>query len=286
MSDDPTRPGGPPPPAGGYPPGGGYPPPAAPPPGPPPGAPPPAGPPPGGYGAPPAGYGAPPGGYLPPPGPPPRSNGLIIAIVVGVVVVLGIGAALFFFLSGDDEVRRADGPTGPVPTGPTEPTGPTGPTEPTGPTPQPTGPTGPVNPPDDGGLPLQEQVGAYTLVASQSAPELIARGATDAVVTRYERSDGVPLIHTLAAFPNPNRANNLWDQLGEALLASGEFVLVDEGDLTGPDGSFVGNVGVLRSATENAIIWTNTNLLAVVEGPRAREDFVFEFFRAVSYGTG
>jgi hypothetical protein len=280
MSDDPTRPGGPQPPA-------------APPPGPPPAAPPP-----GGYGAPPpGGYGPPPPVYGPPPGYPPpgggRGNGLIIAIVVGVVALAGIGAALFFLLGGDDDGPQANGQTGPVVTGPTAtPTGPTGtptgPTgTPTGPTGTPTGPTGPTgNVPPVQNATLADlflsQVGAYSLQGIAPEPELIARGAADAATGVYLRSDGVEVDVTLAAFPTAQRANSFWEDFANSLAANGVAVF-DQRVLNGPDGQPVGNIVFARGTGGNGILWTNVNLFAFAVGPRGG-DFATEFFRAAPYG--
>lgn len=80
--------------------------------------------PPPGYGAPPPGYGAPPPGYgqpppfgQPPPGfgtpPPKKSKGVLPAVLIGVVLVLGIGGLIIAAQIFDDDADR-DNDTGEI----------------------------------------------------------------------------------------------------------------------------------------------------------------------------
>jgi hypothetical protein len=183
--------------------------------------------------------------------PPPRRGlgGGAIAAIVGVGVLLVAGAAVFLLTGGGEPETP---PSPPPTTGSPSPL----PTDtPVTPVPPTTGPT------DTLADLLPTRVSSFRLEGVAADPTAISNlGATDAIVARYVRGDGVVMIHNLMAFASGPSADLAKRQLVDSLVGNLGYVEVGVSRREGV------NATRLIGADE-MVVWSNRELVAAVEGP-------------------
>lgn len=92
-------------------------------------------------------------------------------------------------------------------------------------------------------------------------------GATDALVASYSAPDSGEVALMLSAFPSPATNQEAMDELVRLMTGDQGFTSAAEGNVSGAGGAQVGKYARLESATEEAIVWTNGNLLTWIYGP-------------------
>lgn len=198
--------------------------------------------------------------------------------VLGLLVVLVIGALIIFFLAS------GTGGTEPQPNPQPEPN-PRPTSQPTSqPTPQPTPQPAPQPQPtpDQGSLDsvIQRQVGDFELQKTETIPKVIGNGATDARQMIYASSDGVQVLHILTAWSSADVANAQIQPFGQELESQGfkeaqEFPVKDkDGKQIGTGKFYVGDGG------EEVVIWTDDVLFCVIDAPKG---YSANFFKGLPY---
>jgi hypothetical protein len=114
---------------------------------------------------------------------------------------------------------------------------------------------------------VPEQVGVFKLGTISGVPEALAMGATDALVASYSAPDSGEVALMLSAFPSPATNQEAMDELVRLMTGDQGFTSAAEGNVSGAGGAQVGKYARLESATEEAIVWTNGNLLTWIYGP-------------------
>jgi hypothetical protein len=178
------------------------------------------------------------------------------------VALLVIGAVVFLLTGGGEP----DTPPSPPPTQATPSPLPT--ETPVTPTPPTTGPT------DTLADILPTKVSAFRLEGVAADPSAISNlGATDAIVARYVRGDGLVVIHNLMAFPSGPSADLAKRQLVDSLVANLGYAEVGVSRREGV------NATRLIGADE-MVVWSNREIVAAVEGPI---DLTTGFFLVLPY---
>lgn len=204
-------------------------------------------------------------------------GGCAVAAVLGLLVVLTVGALLFFLLSAPATPEPAPQPGQPETTQPET-------TQPE-PEPQPQPEPQPEPPPSTGSLDelVQQQVGNFTLQQIEEIPEAISAGATDARTMTYASADGVQVGHDLTAWAAPDTAEQQIEAVGESLTSEG-FQRVEEFPVTDDQGQQIGTgvvfAGEIQGTTIEAILWSNDVLFCSIVAP---EGYSVDFYNNLKY---
>jgi hypothetical protein len=181
---------------------------------------------------------------------------------VGVGALVVIGAVLFLFLGGGEpETSPSPQPTQATPSPlPTD--------TPVTPVPPTTGPT------DTLADLLPARVSAFRLEGVAADPTAISNlGATDAIVSRYVRADGVVVLHNLMAFPSGPSADLAKRQLVDSLVRNLGYVTIGVSRREGVNATRL--IG-----PDEMVVWSNREIVAAVEGP---VDLTTGFFLVLPY---
>lgn len=114
---------------------------------------------------------------------------------------------------------------------------------------------------------IQTEVGDFTLKQDSVKKDklTLSHGADEALAMRYVAPDGTELLHYLAAFPSPERANQVLQGDVKAKEADG-YKKVDSGGVVGQDGQKIGAWVFLQKENVLIVVWTNDELEAYVAG--------------------
>ncbi len=204
-------------------------------------------------------------------------GGLAVAGVLGFIVLLIVGALIFFLVIGSGEQTGTDSPSNPPSEEPSgsEPSG----SEPSGSEPVEEPPPA-EPPPESGSLEslIPQQVGDFELQQIEEIPEAIDAGATDARQMLYVSPDGVEALHQLSAWTSADAADQPLQGFTEELTSAG-YEVVDEVPLTDDQGNQQGTLVALAGETE-VILWTNRELFALIETP---EGYALDFYENLPY---
>lgn len=226
-----------------------------------------------------SGPGGPRPSFSPPQDPPPgrgRSRiglilgGLAAAAVLGFIVLVVVGALIFFLVIGSGDQAGTDSPENP----PSEPSG----SQPSGSEPAPEPSSEP--PPESGSLEsiIPQQVGDFELQQIDTIPEATEAGATDARQMLYASPDGIEASHQVAVYSSPDQAEQPLQGFRDELTSAGYEVVTEE-PVTDEQGARLGTVVALMGETE-VILWTNGGVFALVETP---EGYAADFYNNLPY---
>lgn len=203
-------------------------------------------------------------------------GGLAAAGILGFMVVLILGAVIFFFATRPAETT--DQP--PQPSGENPGTQSPGSEDPG--TQAPSGEDPAQPPPDTGSLDdiVQEQVGDFTLQQVDTLPEAVDAGAVDARQMIYASSDGTEVAHDLSVWSSPDEADQMLVSFADNLTSDGAQS-VEEFEVTDQDGQQLGRgMALVGSGGEEIVLWTNDVLFCVIVAP---EGYSADFYGGLSY---
>jgi hypothetical protein len=128
---------------------------------------------------------------------------------------------------------------------------------------------------------IQQQVGNFELLQSESAPTEMEVGATDGRIMDYvSTADQAVVIHTLALFPSEDEATSTAQVKVDALISlegyslESRFPVIKNGSEEQQSGE-----GVLLTREHERVIWTNKNLI----GDTLSERYADEFYQDLPY---
>ena len=125
---------------------------------------------------------------------------------------------------------------------------------------------------------VQQRVGPYRLAQVESGQEFaVNSGGVGAIFAGYTTPGGGALFHILAAYPSPNKANQILKAAAKGAVRGGAR-LVEVGPVN-IDGRRTGTWVLLQGKTQS-ILWTNGVLFAVADGAHPHP---IKFFSNVSY---
>jgi hypothetical protein len=178
-------------------------------------------------------------------------SGRVMAALVGALAVVGVIAAIFFFVHG----RGSPTSAAPVP-------------QPTQPQSQPQ----PRHAPPSGSWPrnqIADSVGSFRLVSVTRDPGMISGSVTDAYVARYKTAGGVTVTFILEALKSQSAARNDAQAFASFLIQKKRFVRA-EPDFTVKtrSGKVLGIGSHLVKGSEEAVVWSDESLSLLTDGPK------------------
>lgn len=108
-------------------------------------------------------------------------------------------------------------------------------------------------------------VGDYVLIETTPVPELLERGAVDAIQAVYRDLSGVEMSLHVAAYGSETLCRSELDRLRDAILELG-YTQVEETPVYDPDGADIGRRYRLSGPNE-VLLWSAGNALGGLEGP-------------------
>jgi hypothetical protein len=112
---------------------------------------------------------------------------------------------------------------------------------------------------------VPQSVGVYVLQHVEEAPQLLAAGATDALVAGYRSPEGVAIQYTMIAYPSEASAEAFLREV-EAFYRSQGFEVKERGPVparTAVDGGRF----VRMEGDREMLAWTNRRLFEGADGP-------------------
>jgi len=108
-------------------------------------------------------------------------------------------------------------------------------------------------------------VGDYLLIETTPIPEMMQRGAADAIHAVYRDMRGVEISFHVAAYGSEALCRSELDLLRDAILELG-YTLVEETPVYDPDGAEIGRRYRLSGSNE-VLLWSSGTALGGLEGP-------------------
>jgi hypothetical protein len=112
---------------------------------------------------------------------------------------------------------------------------------------------------------VPESVGVFRLQHVEEAPQLLAAGATDALVAGYRSPEGVAVQYTLIAYPGEASASAFLREVEAHYRAQG-FEVKERGPLAVRGGAEGGRFVRMQGERE-MLAWTNRRLFEGADGP-------------------
>ncbi len=196
-------------------------------------------------------------------------DGYAVVAVLAVLVLLAVGALIYFIAVGQGSDTGTSGAGGPTVAEPVREQGAKEVTT-----------AQSSSAPNNGSLDqlVRRQVGDFTLQDKIELPEDANAGAEEALAMTYVAPDGTEVANYLFAFSSPEEANLVLR--GQVRNSKTEgFEQVGGGNITNPEGQDIGAWAELKKEDTLVIHWTNNNKYAVIAGP---EGYIDEFYAAVS----
>ena len=125
----------------------------------------------------------------------------------------------------------------------------------------------PAEEPPEGSLvdQIPATTGSHTLISTVKLPELLQRGAIDAIQALYRDALGLEIIFQVAAYPSEESSRAELEHLREGLVALG-YTVIEDSAVLDPEGNEIGKRYRLSGWNE-VLIWTSGTALGGIEAP-------------------